>query len=501
MRYGLLRGKVAAVRGGRLHSPRATSHKTDRKWSGSGRARKMARGGIAMINPFRDKLSRRRIPRFAGIVLHFVALALLCSAQSGLNPRFGSLPKDEPQAIYHPDPGDSWNRIFYCLFTRTVKTRLSQDFSDGAPFTSATMGGFRVSASLFERIEGGDGANDPLYPSFFNSAGAAQALVEPRYSMLKRALADALGESRDRPALDRALMQGDVWAAFDILSEYRHIVGPQGESLDERRSELAPMLARFIRKLALAPEEIKRLPDNYAAASVVHRLPDLFGTRSEWMEIRWFPDRLHDYSVHFRRAARVFIKAKSQPANRQAFLNELREEGSDKTGGIDAVALVIQSMLIDSSGAVAPSPITFEVQQRSFIKDVRGNFVKTELGQFEISRKLFLSNPRSGGLVALDDKAGSYLPNSGNDYSFASAQFDRAGFTAPVYAALRTRCVSCHGPDAKTIFTFAIHAPEPQPPVEQLNRADNKHGNYVAKRKMERDDFKSLLREWTAQRN
>jgi hypothetical protein len=465
----------------------------------------MASSVIAVINRFLNKLSRRRLPLLASIVLHFVALALLCSAQSGLNPRFGSLPKDEPQAIYHPDPGDSWNRIFYCLFTRTVKTRLSQDFSEGAPFTSARMMGFpefRVSASLFERIEGGDGANDPLYPSFFNSAGAAQALMEPRYSMLKRALADALGESRDRPALDRALMQGDVWAAFDILSGYRRIVGPQGESLDERRSELAPMLARFIRKLALTPEEIKRLPDNYAAVSVVHRLPDLFGPRSEWMEIRWFPERLHDESARFRRTARVFIKAASRPANRQAFLNEFREEAGEGAGRLAAVALVIQSLLIDSNGAVVPSPITFEVQQRSFIKAGRGNLAPTELGQFEISRKLFLSNPRSGGLVALDDKAGGYLPSSGNDYSFASAQFDRAGFTEPVYAALRTRCVSCHGPDIKTIITFAFHTdPEPPPPVEQLNRADNKHGNYVAKRKMERDDYKTLLREWTAQRN
>src|SRR5499427_10735414 len=151
-----------------------------------------------MTNRIHNKVSRRRLPRLAGIVLHVMALALLCSAQSGLGPRFGSLPKDEPQAIYQPDPGDSWNRIFYSLFTRTVKTRLSQDFSEGAPFTSASLMGFpdfRVSASLFERIEGGDGANDPLYPSVLTSAGAAQALVEPRYSMLKRALADALGES------------------------------------------------------------------------------------------------------------------------------------------------------------------------------------------------------------------------------------------------------------------------------------------------------------------
>jgi hypothetical protein len=459
-----------------------------------------------MINRIRNKLSGRRLPRLAGIVLHFAALALLCSAQSGHSQRFGSLPKNEPQAIYHPDPEDSWNRIFYCLFTQTVKTRLSQDFSEGAPFTSTRMMGFpefRVSSSLFERIEGGDGANDPLSPSFLTSAGAAEALVEPRYSMLKRALADALGESRDRPALDRALMQGDVWAAFDILSGYRYIKGPQGESLNERRSELAPLLARFIRKLALTPEEIKRLPDNYAAASGAHRLPDLFGTRSEWMEIRWFPERLHDESFRFRRVARVFIKAASQPANRQAFLNEFREEVGGGAARLAAVALVTQSLLIDSNGAVVPSPITFEVQLRSFIKDGRSNWVRTELGQFEISRKLSLSSPRSGGMVALDDKVGSYLPSAGNDYSFASPQSSHiAGFAEPVYAALRTRCVSCHGPDIKTIVTFAFHTgPEPPPPVERLNPAENKHGNYVARRKMERDDFKALLREWTVRRN
>jgi hypothetical protein len=448
-----------------------------------------------------NRLSRRKLPRLAVIVLHVAALALLCSAQSGLNPRSGSLLKDELQAIYHPDPADSWNRIFYCLFTRTVKTHLSQDFSEGAPFTSARVMGPRVSASLIERIEGGDGAIDPLYPSFSTSAGSAQALVEPRYSMLKRALADALGESRDRPALDRALMQSDAWAAFDILSGYKRIADPQGESLNERRSELSSLLARFIRKLALTPEEIKRLPDNYAAASGVHRLPDLFGPRSKWMEIRWFLNRHHDESFRFRRAARVFIKATPLPTNRQAFLNDLRGGGADQIWRIAAAALVIQSLLIDSNGAVVPSPITFEVQQRSFIKDGRGILAKTELGQFEISRKLFLSNPLSGGLVALDDKAGSYLPSSANDYSFASSQFDRAGFTPPTYATLRTRCVSCHESGIKRVLTLAIHALEPPPPVEQLKPSENKHGNYVAKRKMERDDFTALLQEWTTQKN
>jgi hypothetical protein len=68
-----------------------------------------------MTDRIRNKLSRRRLPDLAVIVLHVAALALLPSVQSGLNLRFGSLPKDEPQAVYHPGPGDTWNRIFYCL--------------------------------------------------------------------------------------------------------------------------------------------------------------------------------------------------------------------------------------------------------------------------------------------------------------------------------------------------------------------------------------------------
>jgi hypothetical protein len=102
------------------------------------------------------ELSRGRLPHIAVIVIDNAAVALLGFAQSGLSLRYNSLPKDEPQAVYHPDPADAWNRIFYYLFTRTVKTRLSQDFSEGAPFTSVQMIGFpelRVSTNLFERIE------------------------------------------------------------------------------------------------------------------------------------------------------------------------------------------------------------------------------------------------------------------------------------------------------------------------------------------------------------
>src|SRR5262249_58914238 len=49
--------------------------------------------------------------------------------------QIGSLPKDEPQAVYSADRDDSWNHIFYCLFTRTVQLRLSDDFLAAAPFS------------------------------------------------------------------------------------------------------------------------------------------------------------------------------------------------------------------------------------------------------------------------------------------------------------------------------------------------------------------------------
>ncbi len=35
-------------------------------------------------------------------------------------------------------PNDCWNRIFYCLFTRTVKIRVTDDFPDAAPFGATT---------------------------------------------------------------------------------------------------------------------------------------------------------------------------------------------------------------------------------------------------------------------------------------------------------------------------------------------------------------------------
>ena len=297
--------------------------------------------------------------------------------------RAGSLVKDEPQAIYATDPADAWNRIFYCLFTRSVRTRLSDDFQEGKPFDRVSVMGFPqllVSRQSFERIESGDRAIEPLYPSSTRGVttdqdGANRAMAEPVYSLLKKALEDALHEKNQRPPLARALMQSDVWAAHDLLSRNYNFEGEAGKQRLERRNQLLKLLAQFVKKLALTEDEIRSLPDNYAAGVRVHHLPDLFEESSGWMEIRWYEERLHDFAADYRRVARVFIKPTSPPKDKDRFLNGL-PEAKNFPEHLDAVALVTQNLLIDSNGKVVPTPLSYEVQMRTFVKDKDGQVGK-----------------------------------------------------------------------------------------------------------------------------
>ena len=286
-------------------------------------------------------------------------------------------------------------------------------------------------------------------------------------------------------------MQSDVWAAYDLLYRKSYFKGAEGPQLQERRSQLLPLLARFVKKLALTRSEIEALPDNYAAASGSYNLPGLFDAGSGWLEVQWHPDREHDHSADYRRAARVFIKPTGAPQDKQEFLDGLRS-APNVASRLDAVALVIQNLLIDREGEVVPSRLTYDVQLRRFVKDERGALIKTEVEEYELSRRLLLSSPASGGLVGSDDKASLYLPASGNDYGFASAQLNRRGDGPPVLVTLRSRCVACHGQDVSMIFTFSTNRPPPFPPATQLNQSGDERASYVARRKMEREDFRAL---------
>ncbi|MGA2260850.1 MAG: hypothetical protein ABSH28_05380 [Acidobacteriota bacterium] len=201
-------------------------------------------------------------------------------------------PVDFSRAVYADDPADPWNRIFHSLFTRTVKIRMSDNFSEAAPFMRLQViahQNLQVSTRTFARLENGDRAIEPLYPSFLNDAGVAEALTEPGFSEFKQALTEALDEKIFRLPLARALMQSDAWAAYDMLFARKTLSGANARLLSERRDQLLLLLARFIRKLALRPEEIQSLRDNYSDAAASLNLPGFWGRTVSGSKSGGFP--------------------------------------------------------------------------------------------------------------------------------------------------------------------------------------------------------------------
>jgi hypothetical protein len=171
--------------------------------------------------------------------------------------------EDRPQPIYTEDTNDAWNRIFYYLFSRRVNVRYSGEFPEAAPFgqldsvfPSPATEHIGRSLRQFQRFEPGDRAIDPFYPSQLSSTGPQRVLSDPLYSELVRALRDAQRDNATRKALARALMQSDLWSAFDIL----HSQSPG--QFAERKTVLMELLAHLVERLALTPAEIQVLPDN-----------------------------------------------------------------------------------------------------------------------------------------------------------------------------------------------------------------------------------------------
>ena len=400
---------------------------------------------------------------------------------------------DNPQSIYAADPNDSWNRIFRALFTRTVKHRVSNAFPEGAPFIRLrgfSMGpaSLRISKAKFDRPELGDRAIDPLYPTFFTVDGPLQVLAEPRYSDLTAALREAISETKNRSAVERALMQADVWAAYDILYARRLSTFKTRADIPKRNAKLLGLLRQFIRRLAFTPNEIKSLNNNYLHAVSGSKLPNLFSTESEWLEIEFMSHRLHDDASSYRRAARVFVKLRTPSSDPGQFVESLKE--NQHHDRVEAVALLVQNLLIDTSGRVVPSPLFSDVQFRFFKHDSKTAETSAEPVQFELSRRKLLTDPASGGFVEFSATSPAYLSTAGNDYDFATP-IPEAG--APVLVPLRTRCTQCHGSSLTRLMTYSFHPFPPVPTVKILKSFDQDRASYIARLKEQREDFKSIF--------
>jgi len=394
--------------------------------------------------------------------------------------------------IYSQDPKDPWNRIFAALFTRVVHVYETDEHPLAGPFAARLVAGFSrplgVSVKTFDLYEEGDRAIEALYPSFLTGRGVEPVLREPGRSTLLRAVNDALAQHGERPALDRALMQSDLWSAFDALSR---IMRARGAREDDRlaAAQLAEPIARLIARLALSPNEIDRLPDNYSAARGGTALPDLFARTGAWMEVEFGKDRLHDSEdgSTFRQAARVFIRA-PDGANEPQFLSALQRQ----SGAPAAAALVRQILLVDRTLHVVPSPLMMEVQTRTF--DRRGSAgVSTSVAQFELSRRRIRSEPATGGFTRLAAGAPAYVPMAGNDYGFATPEPGGGDPPAPILGTLGTRCTFCHGPANAHLMAFSLVDAENMPPPIRFAQPNDIRARYVAAKKEQRPEFAQLL--------
>lgn len=461
--------------------------------------------------------------------------------------RAQSLEHDAPPQIYAADANDPWNRIFYHLFTRSVTLIAAQEFSDAAPFAPLPPGndvasfmplprhpgmpGMNFSTRKLTRIESGDRAGEPLYMNAERTLNEVDVLVEPRFSQLKAALDEALAETAPRPPLQRAVMQSDVWAAYDILFT-RNYYGGYGSAEARRiylaRYRLLSRLARLVGKLALTPAEIQALPDNYALAAKRYPLPPLFAPESGWLETEWSRLRTHEQLFRERKAARIFLKPSASPgetlADKVAFLENLGRPPRDpafgeklrlaggRAGLFDAAAVVVQLLLIDTTGQVTATPLTVEVSLRRFMKDASGR-IKPEATRYEhyqLSRKLLVSQPlvsqpSAGGLVPIDEQEPAYLPWGINDLGFVGF-FEPEGIAArartgtigrrstAVLVPLRLRCQSCHGrsqwEDLEIFRFFGSHRLAPEARFPHPDR--NEHGRYLAQEKMRSTEFRAL---------
>ena len=75
------------------------------------------------------------------LALILIGLPITWAAMAPSDYRAGSLAKQEAQSIYAADPHDSWNRIFYLLFTRPIKLRLTEDFGHEGSFVLVSIMG------------------------------------------------------------------------------------------------------------------------------------------------------------------------------------------------------------------------------------------------------------------------------------------------------------------------------------------------------------------------
>jgi hypothetical protein len=258
-------------------------------------------------------------------------------------------------ATFDADPQHPWNRLRHHLYTRTAQ--------DGTVY----------------EVEGVDPAFVPRSKFLTEGASHQQALA---------LLGQFLDGNADRLITDplkRAVLQRDLWAVFVTTADPALPRQPQ-------RRELQKRLAQVMRRVALTPEEISRLPDNLAAAVQSKDFPpaydpahaerpflpaDLVSADGPWVLLRSRLRRddlaapTHYEATSGRSTFLIFLRLPDGGRATEDYLKKLEAAGSGSIPQIPAgtqVALLRRMMLVDPAGSLRLAPLTESLQIRVYHK-------------------------------------------------------------------------------------------------------------------------------------
>jgi hypothetical protein len=296
--------------------------------------------------------------------------------------------------LYDADPHHLWNRLHQALHVRLTDLGNAEKEQALLP-GDQSYHALELDAFLWP--------NRSTYLRFGEPQKTALAVLD---EFLAKG-----GEKLVREPAKRAFLQRDLWAVFDWTRSW-HTDGP-GRRLRTR-------LATAIQRVALSPEEIKALPDNFAAvadAKKVEGFPaDLWDPQGPWVLLgddnknTNGPRTLtpvHESFFEGRSAFLVLVQAGEKREQTIKLVQQLNDEGKSSPA---QAALVRRMLLIDKEGRIRLSPITETVQMRG---------VGAEQ-EFKLDRKDFLEGKTKQSIrrVTEDDRERAELVflgrNAGN---------------------------------------------------------------------------------------
>lgn len=282
----------------------------------------------------------------------------------------------------------------------------------------------------------------------------------------------------DGSPIQRFLLQRDLWAAFDYVAWY------PDDWVHKSKHEPAAValrgrLAQAIARLALGPEQVAALPDNYARAvtsgefAPAHDpshpgrpfLPaDLFDGRGPWVRyhtISATPMAKEHFDAAGGRAAHViFLRLPGGRAATEAFLGTLRD-GWPKDVQFPpgtTVAMVRRAVAIDAGTKLRATPVTERVQLRVYRRipgtpdaNMGGDFGEQDAYEFVLDRAKLSAGGHGLRAVGRDEPTEPFARNEGDP-------FTPGGQERRVAGRQMDSCIQCHqAPGLRSVLSMARH--------------------------------------------